>query len=62
MRGASAPLSSQESISFIYSGSGWRGARGEVNSTYQMQIDPKYTPARNLRFISEGLNTVTLMS
>jgi hypothetical protein len=34
------PLSSQKSPLFTYKGSGWRGARGEVNSTRQMQTEP----------------------
>ena len=34
------PLSSQESIYFIYSGSGWRGVRGDVKDTNQMQTVP----------------------
>jgi len=44
LRGGSAPslfltpLSSQENISFIYNGSGWRGVRGEIKDTNQMQM------------------------
>ena len=35
------PLSSQENISFNYSGSGWRGARGEVKNTFLIQTEPE---------------------